>query len=204
MDTMKLPEWANWIVRDNDGQLLVYEEMPRRGKWAPWWDRIGKISTLDSDLYPEVTWEDEGPTYLGPALELDEQEKVVVPQFVADWYEDKKDFLELELFGLVIQTYEKIDGTHTDIEDYFDHSSNKPFETLIKMKLFGYEVEKEKLYYVLDKSNESMLIKVFGDVKKSAGIKMDGTFSTVPYMFTEKEIKDYDPRYWPFAVEVAE
>lgn len=204
MDTMKLPEWANWIVRDNDGQLLVYEEMPRRGKWAPWWDRIGKISTLDSDLYPEVTWEDEGPTYLGPALELDEQEKVVVPQFVADWYEDKKDFLELELFGLVIQTYEKIDGTHTDIEDYFDHSSNKPFETLIKMKLFGYEVEKEKLYYVLDKSNESMLIKVFGDVKKSAGIKMDGTFSTVPYMFTEKEIKDYDPRYWPFVVEVAE
>lgn len=74
----------------------------------------------------------------------------------------------------------------------------------VKAMMFGFELENEKLYYVLDRGNESMLIKVFGDVKKSAGIKLDGTFSTIPYMFTEKEIKNYDPRYWQFAVEVAE
>ena len=32
------------------------------------------------------------------------------------------------------------------IDTWFDSDDNKPIETLVKMKLFGYEVKKEKLY----------------------------------------------------------
>lgn len=143
MDTMKLPEWANWIVRDNDGQLLVYEEMPRRGKWAPWWDRIGKISTLDSDLYPEVTWEDEGPTYLGPALELDEQEKVVVPQFVADVFDyNKKRYWEVDESKDVPHILKCAFGNEGKPSEFLDWVRDNPEDYVMAVRN-GCEVEKE-------------------------------------------------------------
>lgn len=77
---------------------------------------------------------------------LDEPEKPVVPQYVADFYESIKDDFEDGVYELCIQLYNcDLDGR---INFWFGCNDNKPIETLVKMKLYGYEVEKEKLYTV--------------------------------------------------------
>ena len=68
--------------------------------------------------------------------------KPVVPQFVADWYEEHKDNFEYSIQCLCVQGCEPV----RQIDIWFDNDDNKPIVTLVKMKLFGYEVEKEKLY----------------------------------------------------------
>lgn len=73
---------------------------------------------------------------------LNNPEKPVVPQFVADWYEDNKDNFEYSMQCLCVHCPDQV----RQIDTWFDDDSNKPIETLVKMKLFGYKVEKEKLY----------------------------------------------------------
>ena len=74
--------------------------------------------------------------------ELEEPEKPVVPQFVADWYEEHKDNFDYSVQCLCVHGCEPV----RQIDTWFDNDDNKPIVTLVKMKLFGYEVEKEKLY----------------------------------------------------------
>ena len=73
---------------------------------------------------------------------IDEPEKPVVPQFVADWYEEHKDNFEYSVQCLCVQGRKPV----RQIDIWFDNDDNKPIETFVKMKLFGYEVKKEKLY----------------------------------------------------------
>ena len=80
--------------------------------------------------------------HLAMIADLDEPEKPVVPQFVADWYEEHKDNFEYSVQCLCVQGCEPV----RQIDIWFDNDDNKPIVTLVKMKLFGYDVEKEKLY----------------------------------------------------------
>lgn len=80
---------------------------------------------------------------------LDEPQKPIVPQFVADWYEENKDDFETNLFntiGLVIRDFE--DGDLSAFEEWILDKHKAPFQTLVNMHQFGYEVEKEKRYFV--------------------------------------------------------
>lgn len=70
--------------------------------------------------------------------------KPVVPQYVADWYEDNKDDLEWSLYDFCVEFHKR--KLPDDLHEWFANIKNKPIVTLVKMKLFGYEVEKEKLY----------------------------------------------------------
>ena len=81
--------------------------------------------------------------------QLDEPQKVVVPQFVADWYEEHKDNLEFNIFDYV---YQFDHNAGFDFKDWFDDFNTKPIQTLVNMHQFGYEVEKEKRYLVRMKS----------------------------------------------------
>ena len=74
--------------------------------------------------------------------QIDEPQKPVVPQFVADWYEGHKDNFEYGVQCLCVQGRKPV----RQIDIWFDNDDNKPIVTLVKMNLFGYEVEKEKLY----------------------------------------------------------
>ena len=76
------------------------------------------------------------------AKQLDEPEKPKVPQFVSDWYEEHKDNFEYGVQCLCVQGRKPV----RQIDIWFDNDDNKPIVTLVRMKLFGYEVEKEKLY----------------------------------------------------------
>lgn len=87
--------------------------------------------------------------------QLNEPEKPVVPQFVADWYEENKNDFEYNLYRLCIDFYGR--KLHEDLHEWFKFDKNKPIETLVKMKLYGYEVEKEKLYIAKNKITNSYL-----------------------------------------------
>lgn len=132
--------------------------------------------------------------------QLDELERVVVPQFVADWYE-RRDCRNLDS----AITYEcSILNQLTESEmskfDKWFESEKNPIETIIKMKLYGYEVEKEPLYVV--RFMECIEYTVF-ERDKDGNITEDGTCKCGTKL-SEKEIKTIDERYWAFAVGVKE
>ena len=72
-------------------------------------------------------------------------EKPVVPQYVADWYEVNKEYLDYNIWEFM---------KHWDMqpEDEFKKWMNddgkNPIITLVNMHQFGYEVEKETRYTV--------------------------------------------------------
>lgn len=78
---------------------------------------------------------------------LNEPEKPVVPQFVADWYEKNEYSLQRNIYTLCIRSYQR-ELPKEEFPKWFDDVRNKAIETLVKMKLYGYEVKKEKLYTV--------------------------------------------------------
>ena len=82
---------------------------------------------------------------LGLVRELDEPQKVVVPQFVADWYEKHKDDLEYDVWEYILHWGKQ---QKSEFYEWMNHANNKPFQTLANMHQFGYEVEKEKRYYI--------------------------------------------------------
>ena len=136
------------------------------------------------------------------AEQLDEPKRPVVPRYVADFYESIKDDFEDGVYELCIQLYNcDLDGR---INFWFGCNDNKPIETLVKMKLFGYEVEKEKLYRVeLPNPN--------GDSNRYGLCKADGRIIIGSFVFglnkavntklTEAEIKQDFEWAWQFAKE---
>lgn len=77
--------------------------------------------------------------------QLDESQKVVVPQFVADWYEKHKDDLEYDIWEYILHWGKQ---QKSEFYEWMNHANNKPFQTLANMHQFGYEIEKEKRYIV--------------------------------------------------------
>ena len=81
---------------------------------------------------------------------IDEPQKPLVQQFVADWYEENKDDFETNLFQL-IESLEVAPCEEDDLIDFIGwliDKDTKPFQTLVNMHQFGYEVEEEKRYTV--------------------------------------------------------
>lgn len=78
-----------------------------------------------------------------------EREKVKVPQFVADWYEENKDDFEGNLYRCAHNIPSVFDGAKlNEFERWFLLASTKSFQTLVNMHQFGYTVEEEKRYLV--------------------------------------------------------
>lgn len=72
--------------------------------------------------------------------------KPIVPQCVADWYEEHEDDLNSEIYYL-IRYWEAKERT-SDFYNWFDDTRNEAIKTLINMHQFGYEVEEEVRYTV--------------------------------------------------------
>ncbi|MDO5793479.1 MAG: DUF1642 domain-containing protein [Turicibacter sp.] len=137
---------------------------------------------------------------------LDEPEKPLVPQFVADWYEENKDDFERNLYNFFLLFHEG--RLQRDLDDWFTNNRNKPIVTLVKMKLLGYEVEKDKLYtvelpnpnagghVVLCKTSDGIVSIAFAGMAHWKGCKN--------YQLTESEIKKDFDWAWQFAKELEE
>ena len=87
---------------------------------------------------------------------LDEPEKPVVPQYVADWYEGHKRSLEWTLRQLGLDMMNGV-FDNTEMKGWLNNSNNKPIQTIVNMHQFDYEVEKEKLYTAQLKSTGEYL-----------------------------------------------
>lgn len=95
--------------------------------------------------------------------QFDEPKEVAVPQFVADWYEERKDDLETALFrcvDIIPKVYE--DGELNQFQEWFINGETKPFQTLVNMHQFGYTVEKEPKYTVKIKGKIGENLLVYG------------------------------------------
>ena len=125
------------------------------------------------------------------ALETDKKQ-TVVPQFVADWYEENKDDFEGNLFRCAHNIPSTFDGAKlNEFERWFLNASIKAFQILVNMHQFGYTVEKEKRY----------LVKMKGMQKDCVALKKnkDGGYwylsDTYPYgstinIHTRKELEE--------------
>ena len=68
----------------------------------------------------------------------------VVPQCVAEWYEENKENLEYDLWSYLVGWDSR---NHSDFKEWFN-TDKEAFQTLVNMHQFGYEVENEKRYRV--------------------------------------------------------
>lgn len=85
--------------------------------------------------------------------------KPVVPQYVADWYEEHKDDFEIKLFQCICEAVENYDeNSANDFENWLMSEELEVIKTLVNMHQFGYEVEKEARYIVKFKG-------VYGDAR---------------------------------------
>ena len=117
---------------------------------------------------------------------------VVVPQFVADWFEDGM----VGTFSAVVASY-----SFNDNEAITWVHDNGGLDLLCKMKLYGYTVEKEKLYVLeLPRQYNPYVSQVndFNIITRFAPLFYEAK------RLSEKEIKAIDERYWAFAVPVEE
>lgn len=94
--------------------------------------------------------------------EIKESQKVTVPQFVADWYEEHKDNLEYNIWDWMKYNLEPKKRENLIFSRWLGKTANNPVETLVKMKLYGYTVEKEKRYLVKIKGEIEENLLVYG------------------------------------------
>ena len=108
--------------------------------------------------------------------QLDEPQKVVVPQFVADWIEESKKHCKnvVEFF--------KYKYPNTEMIKWIE--SEKRFDLIASAWLDGYEVEKEKRYLVNLKNGQPLT-----KTKSGKAIYFNQDIITGNYKFTRKELE---------------
>lgn len=143
--------------------------------------------------------------------QLDEPQKPVVPGFVAELLDYYRQSPDVDLLALLITFKDWYystakDGDHEEAIDWLV----KHPEIYMRAWLFGYEVEKEPLYYVYFPEIIASPEMFFPDIegaylmKSDDGIELADNNDFDDMKFTEREIKAIDERYWAFAVPVEE
>lgn len=89
-----------------------------------------------------------------------EREKVKVKQFVADWYEENKDYFEFNVWDWIAFRDEAKKLENREFNTWVNDSRENPIQTLVNMHQFGYEVEEEKRYFVKITAAEQYLVRV--------------------------------------------
>lgn len=149
-------------------------------------ERIGKLPYVEGLIVDTVTV---NRSWILESIEqLDEPQEVPVPQFVADWYEEHKDNLEYNIWDWMKYNLEPKKRENKTFSQWLGKTVNKPVETLIKMKLYGYTVEKEKRYRVKLKNADISysLLKRNTEGEWWFGIDFDGE----SHAHTRKELEE--------------
>lgn len=146
-----------------------------------------KFSNLNDNYEKEVIrsskLEDQN---IGLKFQLQQQALPVVPECVAEWYEEHKDDLDYSIYIFCTDFYKNTDcpGKElTKFENWFDNDSNQPIETLIRMQ-DGYTVEKPQLFYLREKNTNYYLNK-----SKNNGLELvPNPYFDEDNQFTKQEI----------------
>ena len=114
--------------------------------------------------------------------QLDEPQKVKIPQFVADWIEECKND-DFHLFGAM----EAISLNQKKLDYWFREDDN--MELFARAWLDGYEVEKEKRYQVKMKGNIEADKLVDGNFVERYFFAQKPTLPRVRYYHTKKQLE---------------
>ncbi|HFH1682686.1 TPA: DUF1642 domain-containing protein [Streptococcus pneumoniae] len=110
--------------------------------------------------------------------------KVVVPQFVADWYEENKDSFEFNVWDWIAFRGEAKKSENREFNNWINNSRENPIQTLVNMHQFGYEVEEEKRYTVVTKATKQPLY--YNAMDKKLFFSMGGLATK----FTRKQLEE--------------
>ena len=113
--------------------------------------------------------------------QLDEPKPVKVPQFVADWIEVCKEHLTTSLYTAMNPNFMKENNQSFDLILWIKKTSNQ--DLFARAWLDGYEVEKEKRYWVKVKATGQCLEKTGSVIRFSTLFKS---------AFTKKELEEAD------------
>ena len=139
--------------------------------------------------------------------QLDEPQKTIIPQFVADWIEDYCDHggTIVDMLGSLTPEFDSVSSVDNEVIQWFKKNTDKMLRALMD----GYEVEKEKRYQVkipitvwdgdASELKEDTLFLAYnitsGETRILSATPRRGDFRTD---LTEAEIKAIDKRYWDF------
>ncbi|HGQ6616217.1 TPA: DUF1642 domain-containing protein [Listeria monocytogenes] len=179
--------------KEGDKAEFIYRNKKSIGVINGVYPGTREVSIKQSDSPVDLLFSDKA------VAKIEEQERLVVPQFVADWISRCKQkgydlFLSID--------YDDSDMPY-EMYNWLTFSDENQ-EILARAWLDGYEVEKEPLYYV------QLIQGICGYLNvRNDGIQFlnsRGQTAELKTRFTEKEIKAMDKggAYWQFAVLVEE
>ena len=117
--------------------------------------------------------------------QLDEPEKVKVPQFVSDWYEYFKKTGDWDLFQAMDYLFGK-----KEIREWLEDKNNQ--ETFARAWLDGCEVEEEKRYLVKIKGDIKENMLVYGELLERYFFTKSLSLDNVIYSHTRKQLEEAD------------
>ena len=135
-------------------------------------EMIDKYEYMNSNL---ETWVDTSKV-LKDLKQLDEPQKVTIPQFAADWIEVCKEHLPISLYTAMNPNFMKQNNQSSDLMLWIEKSSNQ--EIFAQAWIFGYTVEEKKQYEVILCNGQSLKTvyrqgedrldfeKVYGDLER--------------------------------------
>ncbi len=131
-----------------------------------------------SPFYEPVPYTSMVELFLKELKQLDEPEKVKVPQFMADWIDYFKKNGDWDLFQAMDYLFGK-----KEIREWLEYKNNQ--DLFVRAWLDGYEVEKEKRYLVTLKNRQPL-------VKSQSGstLYFSQDITARNYKGTQKELED--------------
>ncbi|HHH8110102.1 TPA: DUF1642 domain-containing protein [Listeria monocytogenes] len=144
-----------------------------------------EVSIKQSDSPIDLLFSDKA------VVKVEEQERIVVPQFVADWISRHKQ----EGYNLIWSISYENNDMPDEIYEWLTSAADNQ-ELFARAWLDGYEVEKEPLYYVQLIQGISGYLNVRNDGMQFLNSR--GQIAELKTRFTEKEIKAMDKgeAYW--------
>lgn len=115
---------------------------------------IKKYEKLSNDCFYTVNTSE----VLRDMKQLEVMHKPVVKQYIADWYEENKNYLETNLFCAISEALEhNREGKLSKFEKWLFDKDTEPFKVLVNMHQFGYIVDNSTKYTIKFKFIESYL-----------------------------------------------
>ena len=115
--------------------------------------------------------------------------KPIVPQYVADWYEENKDDFEVNFWAVLIDWNRR--ERKQSFNEWFDKTDNS-IQTIVNMHQFGYTVESEPRYMVRIKGVSEINRYLNKECDKEFLFADSGESEDYRTKFTRKELEDAD------------
>lgn len=129
----------------------------------------------------------------------------VIPKHVADWLDDNIE-KHRTIYSFIISLVEVVDVFADPVPEKVWTYASENLDTMARAYLDGYTVAEEQKYLVSSRESIGFWFLAKNSLNEvSIGTNKDYYDTEWESLkLTEEEIKDYDPRYWAFAVKVEE